>query len=240
MIDDAGCFCSGAEIYDPKTKSHLYSHALNTSLLGQLHKKIKAHNIYCEWYSTEAYGTELYRGNDSQTLNLQNDTTIEETQLKEQEEAHEDISQIHSQHLRIVPVSDCLELIIKKEIPITKLLLGVNRKNSGAILQCLAKEFTECDFAFAGFLPKPDWLFASVIPKKASKEEAFKFLLAHHNVKRSEVVAFGDSHSDEVFIRLAGLGVAMGNATDKLKVLADVITDTSDNNGVEKLLSLLS
>jgi hydroxymethylpyrimidine pyrophosphatase-like HAD family hydrolase len=36
---------------------------------------------------------------------------------------------------------------------------------------------------------------------------------------------------------LAGLGVAMGNATEKLKALADIVTESSDNKGVENVLA---
>lgn len=229
-LSAAGCFCSGAEIYNPKEKKYLYSHALNKQVLNELHKKIKAHNIYYEWYSATSYGSELC-GVDTCSDDANKIDTAKDRETRE-------ISLTHSQHLRIKPQNESLRTMIENEKPITKLLLGVNKKISPTLLQDLVKDFPECEFAFAGFLPKPDWLFVSVISKKANKHKAFDYLLAHHNVRQSEVVAFGDSHSDEVFIELAGLGVAMGNATDKLKALADVVTESSNNNGVEKVLAL--
>jgi hypothetical protein len=229
-ISDAGCFCSGAEIYDPQQNTHLYSHLLSQSTLQKLYQVIKAHNIYHEWYSAKCYSSEYY----GIKPDSENTDSID---IDKKNEAYE-ISQIHSDHLRIKPINTSLVVAIEKEMPITKLLLGVNKKQNPTLLKSLVNDFPECEFAFAGFLPKPDWLFASVLSKKASKNKAFEYLLTHHNVKRSEVLAFGDSHSDEVFIQLAGLGIAMGNATDKLKDLADVVTESSDNNGVEKVLAL--
>ena len=38
-------------------------------------------------------------------------------------------------------------------------------------------------------------------------------------------------------IKFAGLGVAMGNAIDEIKNVADYITDTNDNNGVAKVIN---
>ncbi len=37
-------------------------------------------------------------------------------------------------------------------------------------------------------------------------------------------------------IKFAGLGIAMGNATDEVKSMADFVTDTNVNDGVAKAL----
>ena len=37
-------------------------------------------------------------------------------------------------------------------------------------------------------------------------------------------------------IEYAGLGVAMGNAVEEVKVAADYITDTNDEDGVAKVI----
>jgi Cof subfamily protein (haloacid dehalogenase superfamily) len=228
-ITAAGCFCSGAEIYDPTQKKLLYSYTLSKDILDKLYNRIKADNIYYEWYSTDSYGSEYCEVEPDHDDSKKIDASKQIETLE--------ISQLHSQHLRIKPNNNSLLAIIEKETPITKLLLGVNKKKSPSLLQNLVKDFPECEFAFASFLPKPDWLFVSVLSKEADKHEAFEYLLRYHQVKKSEVVAFGDSHSDEVFIELAGLGVAMGNATEKLKALADIVTESSDNKGVENVLA---
>ncbi len=138
----------------------------------------------------------------------------------------------------MLPKNHSLADVLERQGVVTKLLLGVNKQQFPRLLQELAQEFGECEFAFAGFLAKPDWLFASVVSKKANKKNAFEFLVNYHGVKQSEVVAFGDSHSDETFIELAGLGIAMGNATENVKKCADITTSSSDAGGVEKILAL--
>lgn len=47
-----------------------------------------------------------------------------------------------------------------------------------------------------------------------------------------DVVAFGDSMNDMEMIEYAGLGIAMGNAIEPLKRVADFVTDPIDQDGV--------
>ena len=49
---------------------------------------------------------------------------------------------------------------------------------------------------------------------------------------RAQVMAVGDSGNDCAMIEAAGLGVAMGNATDDIKKIADVTTDDNNHDGV--------
>lgn len=49
-------------------------------------------------------------------------------------------------------------------------------------------------------------------------------------------VAVGDSLNDAAMLKCAKTSVAMGNATDDVKDMCDIITDTSENNGVAKII----
>lgn len=52
-------------------------------------------------------------------------------------------------------------------------------------------------------------------------------------------MAFGDAHNDREMIQNAGIGVAMGNAMEEAKAVADVITDTNMNHGIQKVIDAL-
>lgn len=69
-----------------------------------------------------------------------------------------------------------------------------------------------------------------------SKAEALKFLMNKFNIKKEELMAAGDSPNDIEMIKLAGIGVAMENATDEVKNIANVITDFHYNDGVAKAI----
>ena len=49
-------------------------------------------------------------------------------------------------------------------------------------------------------------------------------------------MAFGDGINDLQMIREAGIGVAMGQGCQAVKEVADFITDSVDQNGIEKAL----
>ena len=58
-------------------------------------------------------------------------------------------------------------------------------------------------------------------------------------VPASDVVAFGDMPNDIEMLQWAGLGVAMGNADERVKVAADEITTSNDDFGVARVLERL-
>ena len=55
-------------------------------------------------------------------------------------------------------------------------------------------------------------------------------------IKREEIMACGDGMNDYEMLSAVGFGVAMGNAMEPLKEIADYITETNDENGVAKAI----
>ena len=75
-----------------------------------------------------------------------------------------------------------------------------------------------------------------IIPKDGGKSVGIQKYLEEQGFDREEVMAFGDGENDIDMLRYAGIGVAMGNATDNVKEAADYVTDTVDNDGIYKAL----
>ncbi|UHA75454.1 Cof-type HAD-IIB family hydrolase [Paenibacillus sp. 481] len=67
-----------------------------------------------------------------------------------------------------------------------------------------------------------------------NKGTSLNQLIQQLGIERSEVIAMGDGYNDVAMLEFAGLGVAMGNAPDEIKQLADYVTDTNMNDGVAK------
>ena len=57
-----------------------------------------------------------------------------------------------------------------------------------------------------------------------SKAFGIKFLSEKLSIKPENMVAFGDNFNDETMLKYVGLGVAMGNADDEIKKIADNVT----------------
>ena len=71
-----------------------------------------------------------------------------------------------------------------------------------------------------------------VIPLNYNKAIGIKVLIEHLGIDKEEVIAIGDGHNDAEMIEYAGLGIAMGNAIDKCKKVANYITTDIDDNGI--------
>ena len=66
------------------------------------------------------------------------------------------------------------------------------------------------------------------VTKAAGLEELCKYL----KIDISETVAIGDAPNDMEILQKAGLAVAMGNASDEIKALADFVTADNDHDGI--------
>lgn len=73
-------------------------------------------------------------------------------------------------------------------------------------------------------------------PKGVSKAKALKRVCKEIGITMEEVLACGDSLNDIKMIQEAGIGVAMGNAQEAIKKVANHITDTNTNSGVGKAI----
>ncbi|GGC81935.1 sugar-phosphatase [Enterococcus wangshanyuanii] len=78
--------------------------------------------------------------------------------------------------------------------------------------------------------------YYEILNKEASKGNALAKLADHLGIKQSEVMAIGDNENDLSMIEYAGIGVAMGNATENVKQAADVHTSSNDEDGVAEVL----
>lgn len=76
--------------------------------------------------------------------------------------------------------------------------------------------------------------FCEICDINVSKGNALTFLANKWGIKKEEIMGCGDEGNDIELLQASGIGVAMGNATEKLKQIADYVTDTIGNDGVAK------
>ncbi len=69
-----------------------------------------------------------------------------------------------------------------------------------------------------------------------SKGHALKVIAADLGIASSEVIAIGDNHNDIGMLHFAGIGVAMGNAHDEVKAIADHTTSSNAEEGVAAVI----
>jgi len=85
------------------------------------------------------------------------------------------------------------------------------------------------------FTSKP--YFLEILPARTDKGTALAKVAELLGIKREEVLAIGDSMNDEAMLRWAGMGVAMVNGDERIKAIAGMVTErTNDDDGVAEII----
>ena len=74
--------------------------------------------------------------------------------------------------------------------------------------------------------------FLEIMAPGVGKDHSLARLLAQLDLTREQLIAFGDGFNDLTMLRFAGMGVAMANAADEVKAVADFVTLSNDEDGV--------
>ena len=78
----------------------------------------------------------------------------------------------------------------------------------------------------------PDANHGEVSINGVTKSFGMQKLLDFLGVDRMDTIAFGDGYNDLEMLEFAGVGVAMGNAVEELKKVADYVTEPVDQDGI--------
>ncbi|PRQ11882.1 HAD family hydrolase [Corynebacterium sp. 13CS0277] len=117
--------------------------------------------------------------------------------------------------------------------PAIKLLLRSTTLNSADMYDIIAPAIPDTlahvTYSF------PDGLVEIAAPG-VTKELGVKELSRLIGADRTDVVCFGDMPNDTEMLTWAGWGVAMGNAPDCVKAIANEVTTTNDADGVARVL----
>lgn len=75
-----------------------------------------------------------------------------------------------------------------------------------------------------------------ILAKEGGKVSGIKEYIKRQGIDQSETMAFGDAENDIEMLEFCSIGVAMGNGKDEVKAVADYVTTSVDDDGIEKAL----
>lgn len=113
------------------------------------------------------------------------------------------------------------------KLEIVKVLFQDSREVLDQLSYKIVKQFGQ-DF----FVVRPGDEFLEMFPKNVNKGQAVKWLSKYLHIDLKQVMAIGDMYNDISMIELAGNGIAMGNAVDKVKDVSDHVTLNNEQSGV--------
>ena len=78
-----------------------------------------------------------------------------------------------------------------------------------------------------------------IMSEGSHKGKAIEYLSGLLGIERENIIAFGDNYNDLSMIEFAGTGVAMGNAEEEVKRIANHVTSRNEDSGVAKAINSL-
>ncbi len=203
--------CNGAIIKDLYKDEILYESGIKKEDCLKVLEICRAYDLYFHFYTANTfYAEKLERA--SLNYSEWNKTLKEEDRIDLQiiKDAAEVIKSLDENIYKIQMISDdeALRVQVREEI---------NKIHS-----------IECSKSWHNNI--------EIMNKGVSKAEAVKHLGKIFDVKREEIICFGDNENDISMLSYAGLGIAMGNANEIVKKNADYVTTTNDEDGVARAL----
>ncbi len=205
-----GIFGNGNQIIDLRNGKEIYKKLLTVEELSKCIDIARKHNLHIHAYSDNEIISEklLY-------MDLRN------YKLKEQ--------QYYGSTLDFKIVNDIKKYILDNDIPICKLIIsGISSLTDikSEILDNLQLSVTTISKRgkYMDTIINKEYEYLDIAPLNISKNNALKILGNYLNIDKSEILAIGDNLNDLEMIRESGVGVAIANAYDEIKQVANYTT----------------
>ena len=203
-LDGYHIFFDGALISNPNRGREVYVQPISQAVVRQMVEFAHGHNIDLELYSATHYFAER----ETWSTNA------------------------HRQFFGIEPaIVDFTKLWNQERIIKGGLVTITPQEVEKARSFCLHFNDSLC-FSWAR---TPAYLgidFINILAPEVSKGKALEVLASHLGVSMGEVIAIGDGINDISLLSSVGLAIAMGNAPDEVKVVADYITLDVEHGGL--------
>ncbi len=143
--------------------------------------------------------------------------------------ANRDISYytVHESYVATIPLVFCEAEKMPEDIALLKVMLIDEPEILDAAIARIPQE-VKARYTLLKSAP----YFLEILDKRVDKGTGVRSLAQSLGILPEEVMAVGDQENDIAMITYAGIGVAMGNAIDPVKEVADYITRTNLEDGV--------
>lgn len=202
---------NGAYIIEKDRNEVVYKGLLGYENSLKTLKILKKYNIYPHFYTTNTIFTEkIVYSSYFYTIVNNSLPKGKKVKIKVVDNWEEVFKKYENEILKGIGIDDDVERVMKAKEEL-----------------CKSKDVEVVSSSYNNF---------EVMRQGVSKGKAVQILSSYYSISKDEIICIGDSENDLSMIEYAGLGIAMGNASDEIKNVADFVTDNNNENGVAKVI----
>ena len=203
-LDGYHIFCDGALVYSPSRRSEVYVQPLDRAVMKRAVEFARRNDISLDFYSKTQYFVERETWS----------------------------AIVHRDFFGIPPVIVDFDTLCEREVIIKGGLVAISPQEV-AKARDFHREFADgLHFSWVTTPSYPGVDFINVVAPGVTKGKALEALASHLGITLDGIIAVGDGNNDISLLSSAGLGIAMGNATERAKEVADYITLDVERGGI--------
>lgn len=220
---------NGAIIYDTQKQEIIYEKYIPKQKVLEIAKICEQNNIFYNIYTEKNVITQYLKYNVLYYFkeNLKKEPD-KKTNIMVVNNMYEFIK--NSEEMKCIKITICDEskIIFNSIIKKLKNVKDIEVLDVLHMSRKLIKQGTE-DVAI-------EYFFTEITSSEVDKINAIKNLIKILGIDIKEVIAIGDNINDKKMIEEAGLGICMGQASEKIKEVSKIVTEDNNNDGVAKAL----
>jgi 5-amino-6-(5-phospho-D-ribitylamino)uracil phosphatase len=143
-----------------------------------------------------------------------------------------ELNKIHTGYLQRAPEVSDLEPVLKSKRVFKLVVMGYRTGGYTDCIKKLSESLPDFKMAVSYGARHPDIFFLNITSQDADRVRSLQKIIDILNITKDEIICFGDAESDLPFIQNTEFGVAMGNAPEKVRDFAKIVTDDVERDGV--------
>ena len=211
-----GIFGNGNQIINLQTGEEIYKKTLDYDDVIYCINAAKKLKMHIHLYTTNKIITEKLLYMDLRNFKLKEEENITDLEFEIVKDIKEYVESKKPEILKLVVTSEKSLDNLKKELS----------KNENIQIY-LIKKYDKYKDEIIG----KEYEYLDIMPKGINKEQALEVLEEYLNIDKSEVLAIGDNINDLEMIKNSGVGIAVANAYDEVKQVANYTTTNAAQNG---------
>jgi len=221
---------NGAVVYDIQEDKAVYENYLDKEKVLKIVKICEENSIYCSVYTEK---TIIAKSLNYNVLYYNHENANKEESKKIHinivENLYKYIEDLDTNKFLKITICDNNDIIFSRILQKIKTIKKIDVLDIEHMSRKVIKNGTE--------KVSVEYFYTEISNQNVNKWFAIENLIDKLGIKEEEVIAIGDNKNDEMMVKNAGVGVAMGNSFLSSENIGDIITLSNDEHGFAEAIN---